>query len=56
MTTDVNVTRCGQILKANLLVVLTFVGAAVGFGIGIGVRQYSPSDDTLMWIGKTIVL
>ena len=56
MTTDVNVIRCGQILKANLLVVLTFVGAAVGFGIGIGVRQYSPSDDILMWIGKTIVL
>ena len=48
--------RCLQILKSNLLVILTFIGAAVGFGIGIGIREYSPSDNALMWIGKKIAL
>lgn len=46
--------RCKQIIVSNLLVILTFIGAAVGFGLGIGVRQFSPSESALMWIGKTI--
>ncbi|CAC5409715.1 unnamed protein product [Mytilus coruscus] len=43
--------RCKQIIVSNLLVILTFIGAAIGFGIGIGVRQFSPSESALMWIG-----
>ncbi|XP_076114773.1 putative sodium-dependent excitatory amino acid transporter glt-3 isoform X2 [Mytilus galloprovincialis] len=43
--------RCKQIIVSNLLVILTFIGAAVGFGLGIGVRQFSPSESALMWIG-----
>lgn len=44
--------KCKRFFKSNLLVILTFLGAAVGFGIGIGVREYSLSDSALMWIGK----
>ncbi|XP_063399933.1 excitatory amino acid transporter 3-like [Mytilus trossulus] len=38
-------------MVSNLLVILTFIGAVIGFGIGIGVRHFSPSESALMWIG-----
>ncbi|XP_063399935.1 excitatory amino acid transporter 1-like [Mytilus trossulus] len=43
--------KCLEILKANLLVLLTLVGAAVGFIIGVVVRNTNPTDSTLMWVG-----
>ncbi|CAG2211784.1 EAAT2 [Mytilus edulis] len=44
--------KCLEILKANLLVLLTLVGAAVGFIIGVVVRNTNPTDSTLMWVGE----
>jgi len=44
--------KCLQIVKANLLVLLTLIGAAIGFMIGIAVRNTHPTESTLMWIGK----
>ncbi|XP_052066154.1 excitatory amino acid transporter 1-like isoform X2 [Mytilus californianus] len=43
--------KCLEIVKANLLVLLTLVGAAVGFIIGVVVRNTNPTDSTLMWVG-----
>lgn len=43
--------KCLEIVKANLLVLLTLIGAAVGFLIGIAVRNTHPTESTLMWIG-----
>lgn len=44
--------KCLEIVKANLLVLLTLVGAAIGFIIGVIVRNTNPTDSTLMWVGK----
>ncbi|VDI07835.1 Hypothetical predicted protein [Mytilus galloprovincialis] len=43
--------KCLEIVKANLLVLLTLVGAAIGFIIGVIVRNTNPTDSTLMWVG-----
>jgi hypothetical protein len=44
---------CLQVVRNNLLVILTFVGAAVGFAVGFGVRATDPSRDALMWLGES---
>jgi len=51
-----NKRSCLQLLKENLLVVTTLLGAAVGFSIGFGVRSLQPSEDAIMWIGKYDIL
>lgn len=43
------VTTC---LRREVLLWLTLLGVCVGFGIGFGIREADPSDDTLMWIGE----
>ncbi|XP_052065699.1 excitatory amino acid transporter 1-like [Mytilus californianus] len=43
--------KCLEIVKANLLVFFTLFGAAVGFIIGVVVRNTNPTDSTLMWVG-----
>ncbi|CAC5409720.1 unnamed protein product [Mytilus coruscus] len=43
--------KCLEVVKANLLVFFTLFGAAVGFVIGVVVRNTNPTDRTLMWVG-----
>lgn len=43
--------QCAAIIRQNLLVVLTLLGAAAGFIIGFAVRQYRSSDSAILWIG-----
>ncbi|KAL8572800.1 hypothetical protein ACOMHN_024976 [Nucella lapillus] len=43
--------RCGKILHANLLVILTLAGVVVGFLLSFGLRTLQPSVDAIIWIG-----
>ncbi|XP_033724713.1 putative sodium-dependent excitatory amino acid transporter glt-6 [Pecten maximus] len=43
--------RCGMILRANGLVILTLIGVTVGMSIGFGTRHYQFTDSAVMWIG-----
>ncbi|XP_048730322.2 excitatory amino acid transporter 1-like isoform X3 [Ostrea edulis] len=43
--------NCLQLVKSNLLVILTMIGVALGFGAGFLAREFDPSSDALMWIG-----
>lgn len=40
-----------RIFKNNLLVILTIIGVIFGLALGFGIREASPSDDAIMWIG-----
>ncbi|KAL5006971.1 hypothetical protein ScPMuIL_015777 [Solemya velum] len=43
--------NCLQIVRSNLLVILTLAGAVVGFAVGLSVRTTHPSFNVLMWLG-----
>ncbi|GFO05165.1 amino acid transporter [Plakobranchus ocellatus] len=38
-------------LKENCLILLTLVGIAVGFALGLGLQNLDPSPDLLQWLG-----
>ncbi|KAL4219748.1 hypothetical protein ACF0H5_020162 [Mactra antiquata] len=40
-----------KVLRRNLLLFLTLVGAFLGVGIGFAVRTTQPSNNALMWLG-----
>jgi hypothetical protein len=44
--------NCLALVKSNLLVILTMVGVGFGFGAGFVAREFHPSSDALMWIGR----
>lgn len=46
--------KCLDVVRTNLLVILTMVGVAFGFVVGFVAREYNPSASALMWIGKYI--
>ncbi|KAH9491818.1 Excitatory amino acid transporter 1 [Bulinus truncatus] len=43
--------KLAMILKQNGLILATFVGIVVGFGLGMGLREVRMSDHALMWLG-----
>lgn len=48
--------KCLDVVRTNLLVILTMVGVAFGFVVGFVAREYNPSASALMWIGKYIYI
>lgn len=46
-------TRCGLVLRRNLLVFLTLIGVGVGFIIGFTVAPTKPTASVLLWTGKS---
>lgn len=43
--------KCLDVVRTNLLVILTMVGVAFGFAVGFLAREFNPSASALMWIG-----
>ncbi|KAK6192172.1 hypothetical protein SNE40_003690 [Patella caerulea] len=39
------------VLRNNLLVILTVLGAIVGFALGVGLRETELSQDAIIWLG-----
>ena len=44
-------TKCLDLLRRNLLVILTLIGVAVGFTAGFILAPKVPSHSALLWIG-----
>ena len=46
--------KVARALRSNLLLLLTLIGVILGVGLGFAARTFEPSDDALMWLGKTV--
>ena len=42
-----------RILKSHVLIISTVTAAFLGFGFGFAIRQAHPSQNALIWIGKS---
>ena len=41
-----------RFLRENALILLTLLGIAIGFAVGVGLQSVKPSSDVLQWIGE----
>ena len=46
--------KVARAFRSNLLLLLTLIGVILGVGLGFAARTFEPSDDALMWLGKTV--
>ena len=48
--------KCAQVLRQNLIVLLTVLGVGVGLLIGFLVAPHDPSPSAVLWMGMFITV
>ena len=46
--------RIQNALKKDIVLLMNIIGIILGFIIGLSIRILKPSQDALMWVGKSI--